>query len=73
MLAIEFFLVPFFFSFNGFADKRATVPNFNLVNQESLDKILKAKVFLHKDGQLRVAHLILNYTSISSSFQAPKC
>ena len=57
---------------NGFTDKHTVVPNFNLVNQESLEKILKAKVFIHKDGQLRAAHLILNYALISSSFQAPK-
>ena len=51
-----------FFSFddvfcfpNGFVDKLAAVPNFNLVNQLSLDKILKAKVFIHSDDQLRAA------------------
>ena len=48
-------------------------PNFNLVNQPSLDKILKAEVFIHSDGQLRVAHLILGYTPLSSNFRAPKC
>ena len=35
---------------NGFADKNAVVPNFSLVNQLSLDKILKAEVFVHSDG-----------------------
>ena len=49
------------------------MPNFNLVNQESLDKILKAMVFVHSDGLLREAHLILDYTPISKSYQAPKC
>ena len=49
------------------------MPNFNLVNQPSLDKILKAEVFVHNDGQLRVAHLILGYTPISKSYQALKC
>ena len=49
------------------------MPNFNFVNQESLDNILKAKVFIHSNGQLRAAHLILGYTSISKSFQVPKC
>ena len=39
----------------------------------SLDKILKVEVFVHKDAQLRAAHLILDYTPISSSFQALKC
>ena len=38
-----------------------------------MDKILKAEVFIHFDGQLRGAHLILDYTPISKSFQALKC
>ena len=63
-----FFVVP-----NDFADKTASIPNFNLVNQPSLDKILKAEVFVHTNGQLRAAHLILDYIPISKSFQAPKC
>ena len=58
---------------NGFVDKHTVVSNFNLVNQPSLDKILKAKVFVLNDGQLRAAHLILSYNPLSSSFQAPKC
>ena len=49
------------------------MPNFNLVNRESLDKILKVEVFVHTDGQLRAAHLILDYIPISKSFQVPKC
>lgn len=47
--------------------------NFNLVNQPSLDKILKAEVFVHSDGQLKVAHVILGYTPISKIHQVPKC
>lgn len=36
-----------------FVDRRATEPNFNFVNKEGLDKILKAKVFVNEDdGQL---------------------
>ena len=30
-------------------------------------------MFVHSDGQLRTTHLILGYTSISKSFQVPKC
>ena len=56
------------------ADRCATEPNFNLVNNEGLDKILKAEVFVNEDdGQLRAAHLILGITPISRAFQAPKC
>ena len=49
------------------------MPNFNLVNQSSLDKILKAEVFVHSDSQLRVAYIILSYTPKAKTFQAPKC
>ena len=69
---VSLFLTTFCFT-DGFANRRAAEPNFNLVNKDSLDKILKAEVFVNSDGQLRVAHLILGYTLISSSFQAPKC
>ena len=51
----------------------AVVPNFNLVNQSSLDQILKVEVFVHSDGQLCTAHMILCYDPISKAFQAPKC
>ena len=67
------FLMIFFVFPNGFTNKNAAIPNFNLVNQQSLDKILKAEMFVHTNGQLRTTHLILDYISISKSFQAPKC
>ena len=38
-----------------------------------MDKILKAEVFVHSNGQLRAVHLILGNTPISKSFQAHKC
>ena len=50
--------------FDDFADRHAAEPNFNLVNKDSLENILQAKVFVIKDGQLQVAHLILGYTPI---------
>ena len=63
----------FFGVSNDFADRHATEPNINLVNKESLDNIFRAGVFVHDDGQLWVAHLILGYKPISSSFQTLKC
>ena len=63
----------FFVLLHDFADKNAVVPNFNLVNQSSLDKILKAEVFVHSNSKLRAAHIILSYTLISKTFQALKC
>ena len=35
---------------NGCIDKRAAIPSLNLVNQSSLDKILKTEVFVHTDS-----------------------
>ena len=64
---MTFFVLP-----NGVVEKNAVVPNFSLMNQASLDRILKAEVFVHTDGQLRAAHLILDYMPISNAFQAPK-
>ena len=63
----DLFLMPF-------VDRCTTEPNFNLVNKEGLDRILKAEVFVNEDdGQLRAAHPILGITPISRAFQAPKC
>ena len=58
---------------DDFVYPHATTPNFNLVNRVSLDKILMVEIFVHTDGQLRAAHLILDYVLISKSFLAPKC
>ena len=49
------------------------MPNFSLVNKENLDNILKAEIFIHSNGQLRAAHLILGYTPISKTFLVPMC
>ena len=68
VIELSFDFCHFFCFPNGFADKHAAIPNFNLVNQPSLDKILKSKVFIHSDGQLRMAHLILRYNPFSSNF-----
>ena len=80
---MQFFHLPLFFAltkmhfflgFNGFADTNSTTPLFRLVNRASLDRILQSKVYINEaDDQLRVAHLILGYTPISRTFQAPRC
>ena len=60
--------------FDDFADRHSTVPQLNLVNNQNLDKILRFEVFVNEtDDQLRVAHVIPRYKSISLRFQAPKC
>ena len=38
--------------FNDFADRHTAVLNFDLVNKDSLNKILKAKVFVNSNSQL---------------------
>ena len=48
---LRYFLLMIFFVFlNSFVDKNAIIPNFNIVNQSSLDKILKAEVFVHTNS-----------------------
>ena len=46
-LCHSFFMIVFL---NCFADHHVFIPNFSLVNKQSLDKILQAEVFVHKDG-----------------------
>ena len=47
--------------------------NLRLVNKASLDRLLRAEIYVNEaDGQLRAAHLILGYTPLSFGFQAPK-
>ena len=63
-----------FAGFTDIADPHATTPSLRLINNASLDRILQAEVYVNElDGQLRAAHLILGYTSISRAFQAPRC
>ena len=42
------------------------------MNFKDLNRILKAEIFLHKDGQLRAAQVILRYTPSIKWFQSPK-
>ena len=46
---MPFFADDVFCFLNDFADKNVAIPNFSLVNKPSLDKILKAEVFIHSD------------------------
>ena len=82
-LPSNFFLVIFAFKFyfiltNSFsffvfsADEFHTVPNKNIVNFTDLNWILQLEIFLHRDGQLRVVHVILGFKPISTRFQSPK-
>ncbi|KAL0009695.1 hypothetical protein SO802_004803 [Lithocarpus litseifolius] len=44
----------------------------HLVNFTDLNQILRSEIFLHKDGQLRVAHVILGYKPFTKRFQSLK-
>ena len=62
-----------FIGFNDIVDPNSTTPSLRLVNKASLDRILQSEVYVNEsDGQLRAAHLILEYTPISRAFQAPR-
>ena len=56
----------------SFLDQYHTTPTKHLVNFKGLNRILRLEIFLHKDGQLRVAHVILGYTPFTKCFQNPK-
>ena len=40
------------FTFDEFANKYSATPNFNLVDEPNLMRILKSEIFIHTDGQL---------------------
>ena len=54
------------------ADKYHTTPSKHLVNFADLNQILKLEIFLHKDGQLRAVHVILEYKPFTKRFQSSK-
>ena len=54
------------------ADKYHIALAKRLVNFRDLNRILKSEIFLHRDGQLRVAHIILGYKPSTKRFQSPQ-
>ena len=54
---------------NVFADKRHVAPKLNLINVMGLNKVLRSEVFVSKDRQLRVVHLIFDFKPLSENFQ----
>ena len=44
-------------------------PNLNFVNIANLNKVLRFKVFVSEDRQLRAVHLILDFQPLSNKFQ----
>ena len=55
--------------FGYFAIKEHVAPRINLVNVQALNYLLRSEIFVSEDGQLRAAHLILEYKPLSRIFQ----
>ena len=51
------------------ADKSHVAPRLSHVNRPGLNKLLRSELFISKNGQLRAAHLILDYEPLSRIFQ----
>ena len=56
-------------SLDIFVDKRHVAPKLSLVNVSGLNKLLRLKVFISEDRQLRAVHLILDYELLSRIYQ----
>ena len=52
-----------------FADKNQVALRLNFTNVATLNYLLRSEIFVSKDGQLRVVHLILEFDPISKIFQ----
>ena len=52
-----------------FADKDHVSPKLSHTNIQALNYLLRSKIFVSEDGQLRVAPLILDYGPLSRAFQ----
>ena len=52
-----------------FADKGHVASRLRLVNVPGLNKLLKSKIFISEDEQLRAIHLILDYEPLSRAYQ----
>ena len=49
-------------------DKTQVNPRISLINVPALNYLLRSQIFVNNDGQLRAAHLILDYEPISRTF-----
>ena len=78
----KIFFSSFFFFFNLFTlnskfltvwffcltDKTQVNPRISLINVPTLNYLLRSQIFVNDDGQLRAAHLILDYEPILRTF-----
>ena len=66
MVSIDLTVISFS---DTFADKNHVAPRLSFVNVPGLNKLLRSKIFISEDRQLRAAHLILDYEPLSCQFQ----
>ena len=52
-----------------FADKNHVASRLNFTNVQAFNYLLRSKIFVSENGQLRAAHLILDYEPLSRIFQ----
>ena len=50
-------------------DKEQVAPRLSLINVPALNYQLRSQIFVNDNGQLRAAHLVLDYKPLSRSFQ----
>ena len=69
-LHLFIFVLPRFLTISFFCltDKLYTNPKLSLINVPALNYVLRSQIFVNDDGQLRAAHLILDFEPISRSF-----
>ena len=66
---IAFAFLTIIFSSNICADKDHISSKLSLVNVPGLNYLLRLEIFVSEDGQLRVAHLVLDYEPLLFVFQ----
>jgi len=57
------------FFLDVFADKNHVALRLSFTDVQALNYLLRSEIFVSEDGQLRAAHLILDYEPLSRIFQ----
>ena len=66
---MDFNFLTIFCSLAIFTDKRQVAPRLSLTNVVALNYLLRSKIFVSEDRQLRAVHLVLDYEPLSRNFQ----
>ena len=65
---MDFVNLTLVYSSDVFADKEHVAPKLSFVNVPVLNKVLRSKIFVSADKQLRVVHLVLDFKPLSNTF-----